>query len=443
MSRLVRVMAAAVALVVGAGCAIGTGGTGGDQEQRGAPLGGVLGRAPDATRADQTARDAIADVERFWSAAYPRLSGGAPFRPVTGGYHPYTRQDPPPPCGPERWRYQPNAFYCSAGDFIAWDAETLVPQLDADFGRLLVAVVLAHEYGHAVQTRLQQGGQPTIVLEQQADCYAGSWIADIAAGHSSKFAAATPAELDSTVAGMLTLRDEPGVPAQAEQAHGNAFDRVRALQEGVEQGAGRCAAYHARNLPVTEVPFSSEEEAASGGDLPYEQAVSELSADASAYWSRAYPRLTGKPWKQVEVVPFDPADPPDCPGQDPSPAFACTSRDFIAFDDKQLGPQLYEHIGDNAIGMLLADLFARVAQERRGAPATGREGQLTVDCLAGSWTNDLLNRTEGLRLSPGDLDEAVAALLVFGRAGSGNDATAFDRIAAFRDGTLGGLPKCV
>ena len=36
-----------------------------------------------------------------------------------------------------------------------------------------------------------------------------------------------------------------------------------------------------------------------------------------------------------------------------------------------------------------------------------------MDCLTGSWTNDLLTRPPGsdLTLSPGDLDESVAALL--------------------------------
>ena len=134
------------ALVVAAGCAFG-GTSGGDRQQRGGPLGGGFGRgeAPSAQRADKVVRDALTDVERFWTATYPKLAGGQAFRPVAGGYHAYTRQDPPPACGPERWQYQPNAFYCSAGDFIAWDAETLVPQLEADFGPLLVAVVVAHE----------------------------------------------------------------------------------------------------------------------------------------------------------------------------------------------------------------------------------------------------------------------------------------------------------
>ena len=95
--------------------------------------------------------------------------------------------------------------------------------------------------------------------------------------------------------------------------------------------------------------------------------------------------------------------------------------------------------------MLLGDLFARAAQDRRGASTGGKPGQLTVDCLAGSWTNDLLTRDQtgnDLRLSPGDLDEAVAALLAFGRGGDKAGASAFDRISAYRKGVLEGIGIC-
>ncbi|MEV6495833.1 zinc metallopeptidase, partial [Actinoplanes sp. NPDC051633] len=95
-------------------------------------------------------------------------------------------------------------------------------------------------------------------------------------------------------------------------------------------------------------------------------------------------------------------------------------------------------------GMLLGDLFARAALDRSGSSTTDRAGQLAVDCLAGSWTNSQLARQpgQGLTLSPGDLDEAVAALLSFGRAGDRSGLSAFDRIAAYRSGVLEGLSAC-
>jgi predicted metalloprotease len=394
--------------------------------------------------------NALKDVERFWGLTYPEISGGKKFLPVRGGYHPYTEVEPPPGCGGQRAEYQPNAFYCPDGDFIAWDAQNLIPQLQNDYGPLLVGVAMAHEYGHAVQVRLGLSGQPAVVLEQMADCFAGSWLADVQAGNSGTFKDVTPAQLDNTVAGILMLRDQPGTSAIAPGAHGNAFDRIRALQEGVQQGADKCAGYRADNLPVTEVPFRNVQEAVTGGELPsYEDAVNLLSEDAQNYWARTYPQLTGQAWPQLTIEPYDSGNPPDCPAPDASAqgaAFYCKDGDFIAFDNQDLGPQLYSRIGDNAVGMLLGDLFARAAQDRRGASTTSQSGQLAVDCLAGSWTHDMLTRDQqspGVRLSPGDLDEAVAALLAFGRADEGSGSTAFDRIAAYRKGVLSGLSVCV
>ncbi len=444
-NRVARLLLAVVVVCTTAaasGCVLVAGRTG--------DLGGIgsgFGRGADRGAANEVARRALTDVERFWAATYPTVGGGRPFEPVRGGHHPYTRTDPPPSCGGERFEYQPNAFYCPSDDFIAWDAEQLVPQLHADFGDLLVGVIMAHEYGHAVQARLGGRAQATVVLEQQADCFAGAWVGDILAARSTTFGPVSPDQLDNTVAGLLLLRDQPGTPAQAPQAHGNAFDRVRAFQEGVEQGAQRCASYDAGNLPVTEVPFSSRAEAATGGDLPYADAVTQLSADAQAYWSRTFPRMTGTAWAPLRVVPFDPTKPPACTDPDAPAAdgaFYCPSGGFVAFDNRQLGPALHQRIGDNAVGMLLGDLFARAAQDRRGGSAENRAGQLTVDCLAGSWTSDLLTRDDPnrLRLSPGDLDEAVAALLVFGRGTSDTTASAFDRIAAYRNGVLEGLSAC-
>ena len=447
--RFTRMMALAAATVTtAAGCVVVSGGSGGGGVGPTFPGGGFRrgGGSANAEQANGVVQRALKDVERFWTATYPTLADGETFRAVRGGYHPYTRSDPPPGCGPEAGEYQPNAFYCPVGDFIAWDAEQLIPQLNETFGPLLVGVVMAHEYGHAIQTRLGRSEQPTIVLEQQADCFAGSWIGDVLAGNSQAYRDIQPDQLDNTVAGLLQLRDQPGTSAESPQAHGNAFDRVRAFQEGVELKAGRCAEYRSDNLPVTEIPFSTESEAASGGDVPYDDAVRLLSQDVQSYWQRAYPQLTGQPWQPLQVTPFDPADPPECEGldTDSATAFYCSAGGYVAFDSRQLGPSLHRQIGDNAVGMLIGGLFAQAVQERRGRPTEGRDSQVAIDCLAGTWTSDLLRRDRNaeLRLSPGDLDEAVTALLVFNRGEETNEASAFDRIGGFRKGVLQSLPAC-
>jgi predicted metalloprotease len=434
--RVVTVIAAGTVALAGlAGCA-------GQKEPPSNP--GLSSSAPPAEVVDRS----LSDIERFWTATFPTISDGKPFEPLAGGYHPYTQAMPPPACGSEEGVYQPNAFYCPVGDFIAWDAEKLIPQMQSTFGPLLVALIMAHEYGHAVQHRLGVTDQPTVVLEQQADCFAGAWLADAKAGRSTAFTGLTPAQIDSALAGMLQLRDQPGTSAKFEGAHGNAFDRIRALQDGVENGATKCAGYQADNLPITEVPFTSESDAATGGNLPYEEAVDTLVKDLSGYWGRAYPELTGQPWKELPVTPFATGSPPACANPDAiadGAAFYCPEGDFIAFDTEKLGPALYELAGDNAVGMLLGDLYARAAQHRRGQPPQGESGQLTIDCLNGSWTHDLLTRDDrspATQLSPGDLDEAVSALLALGRASAGTGPSGFARIASYREGVLKGVSAC-
>jgi predicted metalloprotease len=405
-------------------------------------------RPAGTTDASSTVTKSLKDVERFWTANFGEISSGKAFQPVTGGYHPYTEAQPAPACGGEQPEYQPNAFYCPDGDYIAWDAQNLIPQLQENFGPLLVGVVFAHEYGHAVQTRLGTTDQPTVVLEQQADCFAGAWLADVQAGKSTAFRKPTAKELDNTVAGLLKLRDQPGTSAAEEGAHGNAFDRIRALQDGVEKGVTTCAAYRSNNIPVTEVPFQDPKDQANGGDLSYEDAIHDLSDDAQGYWQQTYPQLTGQTWADLRVLSFDPQSPPDCAKPDQSAgeaAFACPAENFVAFDGVKLAPNLYRQLGDNAVGMLIGDLFARTAQDRRGASTQDKAGQLTVDCLAGTWTNSQLQRRPGgnqITLSPGDLDEAVGALLAIGRAGDESGPSAFDRIASYRNGVLGGLKAC-
>ena len=65
------------------------------------------------------------------------------------------------------------------------------------------------------------------------------------------------------------------------------------------------------------------------------------------------------------------------------------------------------------------------------------------ECMAGAWAGDLVNgtRREASSLSPGDLDEAVAALIAYPAPPTrGNDA--FVRFRAFRDGFVDGADAC-
>jgi hypothetical protein len=84
---------------------------------------------------------------------------------------------------------------------------------------------------------------PTIALEQQADCFAGAWVRHLADGESGSLSL-NEGNLDTGLAGYLTLRDTPGSDPAADDAHGSAFDRVGAFQEGYDGGVPRCAFRH-------------------------------------------------------------------------------------------------------------------------------------------------------------------------------------------------------
>ena len=454
LTKLATILVTAVAALASGACVNG-GGPGGtpsptssSSSHGSGPSTGV--QSPSTAQVDKTVRSAIQDIERYWRATFPGLAGGRPFVPVRGGYFPYTRSNPPPACGQEPGTYQPNAFYCPAGDFIAWDEEVLVPRLYSLYGPFLVAVVMAHEYGHAIQNRLHLQGLPTIVLEQQADCFAGSWAQDAAAGHSDAFRGLGPDQLDGAVAGMLSVRDQPGSSALSPQAHGNAFDRIRAFQEGYEQGPRRCAAYRPGTIPITEIPFSDPTDYSTGGNLPYPEAVRLLSADLQAYWTSTFPRLGGGAWKPLRVVPYDPAARPACHGNTRSPqeasGAASTARPAASSPST---PAVWASSCTRRSATTRSASCSPTSSPGRcwtgsHRPTTGKPAQLEIDCLSGAWTNSLLERgpQAQLRLSPGDLDEAVTTLLVFGRAGDNNGASSFERIDAYRKAVIGGISAC-
>ena len=68
-----------------------------------------------------------------------------------------------------------NAAFCYDDETIGWDRGELLPALRKAYGDMGVTMVLAHEYGHAVQHQagLNNKNTPTLVAEQQADCFAG------------------------------------------------------------------------------------------------------------------------------------------------------------------------------------------------------------------------------------------------------------------------------
>ncbi len=274
-------------------------------------VGGVLGSASEsgASRYDASVESTIADIQSYWSQTLPSVyHAGYQAIPAERLYA-YSASNPPPSCGGYgRTPYSEvagNAFYCDQGDFVAWDEQGLFAKLRSEYGDFAPALVLAHEWGHAIQARVGFETSETVYMEQQADCFAGAWAAHIA--QDGRMA---ESDLDSALAGLLGLRDPSGIDGSEDGAHGNGFDRVRAFQDGFEGGASACANY-AKNPPtITESAFTSYADYASGGDMSLNELLPALTKSLQSYWSSAVSGAKSAP----EVVAADGTQASACGG---------------------------------------------------------------------------------------------------------------------------------
>ncbi|MEO6124073.1 MAG: neutral zinc metallopeptidase, partial [Ilumatobacteraceae bacterium] len=241
---------------------------------------------------DEFLQLALADVQDYWRVTYPQTYG-APFVELSGGiWASYPgREGNPIPAYPEGCRGDPqeayiaeqNAFYCGYGDYMAYDDFTLVPGLVKSFGQTAVGIVFAHEFGHAIQARVANPAitdSETVFGEQQADCFAGSWTAHVARGESPTLTF-TDEDIRAGLSAMVALKDpliigdENGAPTSIDVfeggAHGTAFDRVGAFENGFDGGAAACKDMEINPLPLLNLKFDQNSvDIARGGNTPYD-----------------------------------------------------------------------------------------------------------------------------------------------------------------------------
>jgi hypothetical protein len=111
--------------------------------------------------------------------------------------------------------------------------------------------------------------------------------------------------------------------------------------------------------------------------------------------------------------------------------------------------QLHADVGDYAGATLVAGRYALAALDASGRSAVGTPAGAAATCLAGVYTGRLFDATDGFRLSPGDLDEAVQVLLAADwvardAAGASHPGEhGFERITRFRTGVLEGPAACL
>jgi predicted metalloprotease len=407
---------------------------------------------------------AIDDIQNYWTKEFPAIYGGKKYDRIPDdrifAAHPGIKL---PKCQGQTLTYKDaenNAFYCYKSNFVAYDDVSLFPQIFRDFGTLAVPLVLAHEWGHAIQDRSDNAGQQVIYKELQADCFAGSWVKRVANG-DAKGVKLKGGDLDRALTAMLQFRDPTGSSKEDARAHGSGFDRVSAFQDGYDQGAEKCATYFDTNPIVVEIPFSDQAEAANGGNVPADQVVPASLELLNSFYTQVEPLYQAQSIDNVySYKADDPEDKhPKCGGRTTTTeeiknrVFYCVDDGYFAFDADYL-QHIYDDIGDFGVATLLANpigTYVQTLQNFPGADTNSDNAVLGDDCYTGGfaaamYNNLLSSETLGgqVQLSPGDLDETVQAFIDYSAArGLSKDLdVTFARLRAFHNGFTNGYGYC-
>ncbi|NLE80978.1 MAG: metallopeptidase [Rhodococcus sp.] len=400
--------------------------------------------------------NAIADIELYWSQKFPALFDQE-FEPVKEliSWDPTQRRGPTF-CG-ETTEDLPNAGYCTKDHTIGWDREVLLPEVIAKFGDIAAVFVLAHEYGHAVQTKANIAPAAKvagIVREQQADCFAGSFLRHIAEGESEHFRLNTSDGLNNVLASAVAIGDTD--PTNPGNVHGSAFERVTAVQIGFTNGPSPCERIDQKDIESRRADLPQRFiDDLDDGELPVTEESLKMFADS------------------FQLI-FELPDPPkldldgaalDCPNAEVTqPVSYCPATNAIGVSVDALAERatptptsrrdlLSTHLtGDYTAYLLLASRYTLAIQNHKGEDLHSPETALRAACLSGVITaalspeNPKMLEEGGVWLSPGDLDEAISGLLTDGLAASDVNGrtvpSGFSRVDAFRTGVLEGEAGC-
>ncbi len=405
---------------------------------------------------DRLALLAVNDIEEFWTATYPQYFTGG-YRPVSATRS-YDASNPSSGrvCGTTVTYSDPNAAYCLSDDSISWDRGILIPDARKYFGDVSVAAVLAHELGHAVQTRAHTVHRlsRTIVKEQQADCFAGVYLHWVAQGHSSRFAMNTTDALDHVIAGVITLRDPTDESENAPGAHGSALDRIGAFQEGFDGDAGTCAAIDHHEIARRHVglPPAMQDYSSSGGragELPITDDSLGLLMETltQIFKPDKAPTLTvGGTTACTDASPSPPAS--YCPAANTINVDLAGLQRIGAYADSQSHELLQ---GDDTAFSVVTSRYMLAVEHQQGLALTGERAAMRTACLTGVAQRNMatpvaLPSGRTMVLNAGDLDEAISGLLTNHLVASDTNGDSvpagFTRITAFRAGLVGDTAQC-
>lgn len=171
---------------------------------------------------------ASADINKFWLQSFVANR----LRYTTPTMVPYT-EPIGTPCGNAVLN---NAFYCSGSNSIYFDYNFMT-RMYSKVGDYAAVSILAHEWGHLVQTQLGRANGRTfsILMELQADCAAGAYTQ-----YAERMRELDEGDMEEAGVGLFTAGDPIGMPWFASQAHGKSMQRINSFLDGYKGGARRC-----------------------------------------------------------------------------------------------------------------------------------------------------------------------------------------------------------
>ncbi|MGY1601136.1 neutral zinc metallopeptidase [Geodermatophilus sp. SYSU D00815] len=405
---------------------------------------------------DRIARNSLADVLTFWEETFPQVFGEE-FGTVEGGFWSIDPAETGDGELPDSACFDrdvddlaENAFYCPPDDAIFYDRAWLT-DLAEEYGAFVIAEIMAHEMGHAVQGHAGIDDE-SIVVETQAECFAGAWTRWVVEGNSRHFTLRAPA-LDPYLLGYLYFGDPVGTSADVDGAHGSLFDQLSAFQEGYADGAAACAAFDSTRF-YTQAEFEDGAEEESMGNLSFDESVAAVDDTLGLFWTQAVtvgfagtPPLGGE-FAPPEVRAAD-GDGMVCSGEGEELDLQyCAEDGSVRYDATDLLEPAHEEIGDFAVDTLVALPYGLAVRAQRGLSTDDAEAVTSAVCAAGWYARELsLGQLEASRfqISPGDVDEAAVVLLQYATMRSvlpDAGLSGFELVDHFRQGFVEGGAAC-
>jgi predicted metalloprotease len=164
---------------------------------------------------------AYQSVDGYWRTHWAEFFTGRYTTPHVVGI--YDSRMNPMPCDGRFWTSN-NAWYCKSTDSLGFDLQYMEQVFD--LGDSFIYLVVAHEWGHAVQARLAPQLQAR-QLELQADCFAGAAL--YGAGRDGTLLW-DDGDLDELTSSLTRVADK--YPWTDVGDHGNPSQRISAFLEG-------------------------------------------------------------------------------------------------------------------------------------------------------------------------------------------------------------------